>query len=99
MNYGLETCDTTALHSVFDSHPDIEKVILYGSRAKGCHKPFSDVDITLVGDISRNTLLQVMTEIDDLLLPYKFDICLFNNLTDKAFIDHIRRVGVDLYVR
>lgn len=37
------------LCSLFARQKEIEQVILYGSRAKGTHKPFSDVDITLLG--------------------------------------------------
>ena len=35
------------LCTLFAGQKEIEQVILYGSRAKGTHKPFSDVDITL----------------------------------------------------
>ena len=38
------------LSEVFAQRPQIEKVILYGSRVKGTYKPFSDIDITLVGN-------------------------------------------------
>jgi len=26
-------------------YPEIEKVVLYGSRARGDHKPYSDIDL------------------------------------------------------
>lgn len=83
---------------VFARNSRIEKVILYGSRAKGCFKPFSDVDITLVGDeLSRSDLNRVMEEVDDLLLPYQFDISLWHKLKNEALISHIGRVGIEIY--
>lgn len=98
MKYGLEDTELDMLLALFGRHREIESVILYGSRAKGVNKPFSDVDITLVGTaITRHTLNELSMEIDDLLLPYQFDISIFNNLRNEALIDHITRRGIVIY--
>ena len=47
MPYGLKDIELAKLNEVFAANERIERVILYGSRAKGNYKPFSDVDITL----------------------------------------------------
>ena len=68
MPYGLTDIELQKLFEVFAQNGRIEQVILYGSRAKGNFKPFSDVDITLVGsELSRDDLNKVIQEIDDLL--------------------------------
>lgn len=46
--HGLTIEELELLCSLFTRQKEIEQVILYGSRAKGTHKPFSDVDITLL---------------------------------------------------
>lgn len=98
MPYGLTEIELQKVVGVFARNSRIEKVILYGSRAKGCFKPFSDVDITLVGDeLSRSDLNRVMEEVDDLLLPYQFDISLWHKLKNEALISHIGRVGIEIY--
>ena len=33
------------LNTIFLQHPDIKRVVLFGSRAKGTAKPYSDIDI------------------------------------------------------
>ena len=77
MRYGIKEEQWDMLSNIFAKNPKIEKVLLYGSRAKGTYKPFSDVDITLVGDdLSTTDLADTMNAIDDLLLPYMFDISL-----------------------
>ena len=38
-----------------------------------------------------------MDDIDDLLLPYTFDLSIFQHISDPDVIDHIRRVGVVFY--
>ncbi len=50
MKYGIEEKDWEKLISVFSRFPHIYQAVLFGSRAKGTNKPFSDVDIALVGD-------------------------------------------------
>lgn len=83
---------------IFKKYAEVEKVILYGSRAKGNYKPGSDYDITLVGhNINLSTLNKISLDIDDLLLPYKFDISIFNHIENMDLIDHINRVGITIF--
>lgn len=100
MKYGLKDEHWDALCNVFAKNPRIEKVILYGSRAKGTYKPFSDVDITLVGDeLTPKNLSDINNAIDDLLLPYMFDISIFHTLQSDKLKDHINRRGIVVYER
>lgn len=100
MPYGLKDDELNALEDMFASNRRIERVILYGSRAKGNYKPFSDVDITLVGpDLSRNDISTLYAAIDESLLPYKFDISLFSSLKNEDLIEHIARRGIVIYQR
>ena len=95
---GLTNNELNKLHGVFSRYENIEKVVLYGSRAKGNHKPFSDVDITLLGcRLTHNQINQLSIDIDDLLLPYQFDISIFHAITNSDLVDHIQRVGKIIY--
>ena len=49
MIYGLETGDMERILAVLESFPEVEKAVLYGSRAKGNYREGSDIDICLVG--------------------------------------------------
>ena len=98
MPYGLKDIELAKLNEVFATNERIERVVLYGSRAKGNYKPFSDVDITLEGDeLTHTDLSRLSLAIDDLLLPYQFDISIFHTLKNEALIDHIRRMGITIY--
>ena len=97
--FGLEENDIQAICSVFARHPQVDQAILYGSRAKGDYKNGSDIDLTLLGseDVTLKALYRIMDDIDDLLLPYTFDLSIFQHISDPDVIDHIRRVGVVFY--
>ena len=100
MEYGLTEEQWEKIKNVFAANTRINRVVLYGSRAKGNYKPFSDVDITLVGDeLTHEDLNRVILAIDDLLLPYQFDISLFHILKNAELIDHINRRGIVIYER
>ncbi len=74
MPYGLKETQIEAINCVFKAHAKVEQVILYGSRAKGNHEKYSDIDLIFVGkDMNLSLLLKIENELDDLLLPYKID--------------------------
>ena len=95
MKFGLEEADILKIQSVFNLFPEVEKVILYGSRAKGNYRPASDIDLTLIGkNLNFEIVSQIETKIDDLLLPYLFDISIFSQISNPDLVDHIERIGV-----
>jgi len=98
MKYGLDDSIIEAIISEFKKVPEIESVVLYGSRAKGNFKPASDIDLTLSGPLLTITHLNNLSwALDDLLLPYTFDLSILSHIKDGDVLDHIKRVGVVLY--
>ncbi len=99
LRFGLEENDIQAICAILGRYPQVEKAILYGSRAKGDYKTGSDIDLTLVGgeELTFKVLYRIMDEIDDLLLPYSFDISIFHNISDTDVVEHIKRVGMTFY--
>jgi len=96
--YGLKEKHINAINSVFSKYPQIEKTILYGSRAKGNYRNGSDIDLTLVGDdLDLTTLFKIETKLDDLLLPYKMDLSILHKIENQDLVDHIKRVGITFY--
>ncbi|HBA88554.1 MAG TPA: hypothetical protein DCZ75_11415 [Geobacter sp.] len=98
MKFGLKESTIDKISSVFRSYPQIEQVVLYGSRAMGNCRNGSDIDLTIVGsEVTHSLQLQIENNLDDLLLPYKIDLSLLHEIDNADLIDHIRRVGVILY--
>ncbi len=95
--FGLQQKDITAINQCFEQFSQIEQVIIYGSRAKGNYKNGSDIDLTIIGNLDYRNLLKLENNIDDLLLPYKIDISLFNKINSTELIEHINRFGIIFY--
>jgi predicted nucleotidyltransferase len=96
--YGLSEQNIAQIQQVLGKFPEIKQAILYGSRAKGNYKIGSDIDLTLIGE---NINLQIINKIDlaldDLLLPYFFDISNFKQIENTDLLEHINRVGKPLF--
>ena len=98
--YGLREDIVNAIVNVFKAFPEVEAAILYGSRAKGNFKPASDIDLTIKGEnLDLSVLNKISWQLDDLLLPYKFDLSVFEKIQDEEVIDHIQRVGKIFYTK
>lgn len=97
--YGLSNEIIEEINGVFRKYPNIRKVILFGSRAKGSYSEGSDIDLAIVGEnISFNQLLELNIHIEDLGLLYKVDLIDYNQIADAPIGEHIRRVGKEFYL-
>ncbi|MFP4278333.1 MAG: nucleotidyltransferase domain-containing protein [Wenzhouxiangella sp.] len=96
-DFGLQADEVDRIRSVLTQHPDVEQALVYGSRAKGTHRPGSDLDLVLIGPISHQALNQIEAELDDLLLPYPLDVSVHSRIESQALLDHIRLAGRPLY--
>lgn len=97
--FGLQESDLRAIRGVLARYPQVDEAILYGSRAKGNYKTGSDIDLTLCGgqELTPAVLRRIMADIDELLLPYTFDLSILERIEDADLLAHIRRVGVLFY--
>lgn len=98
MSFGLTNETVGKINSVFVNFPELEKVMVYGSRAKGNFREGSDIDLSLVGNnLTEKILAKIISDIEDLNLPYLFDISIFHMLNSPDLVDHIIRVGKVFY--
>lgn len=96
--FGLPESAIARIIALFAEVPEIEQVILYGSRAKGTFRNGSDIDMVIRGESVTNAhLLSLENQLDDLLLPYSIDLSLLHQITNTDLLDHISRVGALLY--
>lgn len=98
--YGLPVAAVARIQGILATFPAIEQATLYGSRALGRHRPGSDIDLTLSGvDLDPRTLARLDAALDDLLLPWRFDLSWQVSLQSPELNDHIKRAGVVFYRR
>lgn len=98
--WGLSPRTLATIRALLARYPEIDRALLYGSRAKGTHREGSDIDLTLVGPgVTQRTRAGLWNDLDDSDIPYKVDVSVFADITNPALREHIGRVGVALYER
>lgn len=98
MEIGLDQNIINKINSIFSSFENIESVKIYGSRAKGNFKEGSDIDLTFWGEnLNLDIMNEISLKIDDLNLPYTFDLSIYNQIDNLELKDHIIRVGQLFY--
>jgi predicted nucleotidyltransferase len=96
--FGLHNNDMEKLRNVFVRFPEVEEVVLYGSRAKGNYHNGSDIDITMKGkNLNGDVSAKIALALDDLLLPYMIDLSVFHQIDNPDLVNHINRVGRPFY--
>jgi uncharacterized protein len=87
----LTSRELALLREVFGRHPEIQTVKLFGSRTKGTHVASSDVDLALWGDIDALRAESIAAELDELPLPYRYDV---NGVTQLKLDRGLCSIGV-----
>jgi uncharacterized protein len=74
-----------------------QRIVLFGSRAKGTQRDGSDIDLCLHGDVDASVLPSLQLTYDELYLPWKLDVVIYDTIKELALKEHIDRVGRVVY--
>ena len=96
-NIGLKEHVIHSVTETFRNDPRILGAAVFGSRAKGNYKPYSDVDIVLYGDLNPLDVERIISDLDELPFVYKFDVVAYGLVSNPELREHIERVGVRIY--
>ncbi len=100
MNDGLRERNRTKIRQVLAFHPEVERAVLFGSRATGTYKPGSDVDLALAGDgLPHSDLGAIGAALEATTVSQTVDLVLWSSTGNRVLADHIRSCGVGFYVR
>ncbi len=96
-NFGLSDENLKQIIKTLKQFDEIKEAIIFGSRAANKHKPGSDIDIALKGDIDSNLMYKLNSIFEESSLPYFFDIIDYNNINNPDLKFHIENYGKTLF--
>ncbi len=96
---GLSDEQLTLIQNTIAQCPRVTKAVVFGSRAKGNFKKYSDVDIALFGDLEPRDSSHIELELEELPIIYKFDVLWYNELKNEQLKEHIDRIGKVIYLQ
>lgn len=97
--YGLSKRDFYNLINLFRNYSDIiEKVILFGSRARGDYKQMSDVDIAIKFRKNNDKIYEIKENIENKDIIYTFDIINYDKVQNEKFKNYIDDEGEIIFL-
>lgn len=84
-----------SLLNEISKHPEIKKVILFGSRARGDYRPNSDIDLAIYYEGKLPSGLY--SDLDEAAGIYKIDVVYMQNITNKKLQSNIDHEGITIY--
>jgi predicted nucleotidyltransferase len=98
--FGLSDKTLETVRAILATCPELDKALVYGSRAMGNYRTGSDIDITLIGaSLTMDMLFQLARQFDESNLPYMVDLSIMASINNPNLLDHIERIGQVLYQR
>ena len=94
---GLSQREVGLVVDVLRRHSEVTSARVFGSRAKGTHTPGSDVDVAIWGDVDALEAEAIAAELDELPLPYRFEVRAFDLIELRSLREHIERVGIPVF--
>ena len=95
--FGLGHDALELIREVFRQHPEVREVKIFGSRATGRSENCSDIDLALWGDLDRSLVGRIARELDELPLPYIFDIQAYESIQHGPLKSRIDETGKTLF--
>ena len=93
--YGVSDAIWQQIFDVCVVYPEVERIILYGSRARGDEGLGSDIDLAIdAPDLSSRKFALLWNAIDDLPIIFPMDIVHLQALKNKQLLDAIQHDGI-----
>lgn len=85
-----------SIQEIASCYPEVKKVALFGSRARGDNQPNSDIDLAVWADTTFPKKSYFCSDIDDLNTLLKIDLVFIDNDIEPLFLENIQKEGVVL---
>ncbi len=93
--FGINSDSFNEMLMLFKEFEGLEKVYIFGSRARGDYKKTSDIDLAIEakGDLK----LRLLNKLEDVRCILKFDVVDLNNIGNEKLLNNIKKEGILIY--
>ena len=98
LTFGLSQNILLDFENIFSHYPEIQQVLIFGSRAKNTFKDGSDIDLAVfASNMETSRFTQLWNEIDNLPLVFRVDCIHWDQLNNQALKSKIIAEGRVFY--
>ena len=100
MRFGLTEAQLTEIITILQKYPEVNRGLIFGSRAMGNYDIASDIDLAIKGkDVTFKTEINISGDLEDSELPFLCDVVNYHSIDHPPFKEHIDSEGVIFYRR
>ena len=89
IDHGLSQAELILIKDILSRNTEITSVGIFGSRANGQYKPYSDLDLVLYGDLNEQDINRINTLFDESHIGLRVDVKGYNNIEYQPLKRHI----------
>ena len=98
-NFGLPQNVYDEMVKTLNRFPEIKRAKIFGSRAKGTYKRYSDIDIAVFAEKNNNLAANIKDALDTLDTIYDFDVLHYEMTSSAEIKSHIDKVGIEIALK
>ena len=100
MKHHLKKEHQVAIITAIAANDNVERAVLFGSRATGTNTVTSDVDIALFGEqLTLTDQASLSAAIKLIPMAQSVDLVLYSKINHQPLIEHIDKFGIEWYRR
>jgi len=91
--FGLSELSLKLIQNVLSRYHSVEIARIFGSRTSNEHDESSDIDLVLYGNFDYYTLGKIKLDLEEIDIPYFFDVLDFKNIHSDELKKQIEMYG------
>ncbi len=93
--FGISEKSFLHIISAITRYPEVDEVVIFGSRATGSCRQGSDIDLAIKGEnCNRHIAIALQSHLnEELPIPYEVDVVSYNDIKNLTLKDQIDKTG------
>ncbi|ERT69052.1 MULTISPECIES: nucleotidyltransferase family protein [Cetobacterium] len=93
MKFGLKERELDEIKVLYYLFPEIDEIVIFGSRARGDYSRVSDIDIAIKGDVDK-IMYKIRDYFEESSIIYTVDVVNYISISNQDFKENIDSEGV-----
>ena len=93
MKFGLKERELDEIKVLYYPFPEIDEIVIFGSRARGDYSRVSDIDIAIKGSVDK-IMYKIRDYFEESSILYTVDVVNYMSISNQDFKENIDNEGV-----